>query len=140
MNIIITLPRHLIDEICAGRKTIELRKCFPKLMRPGHDGVFILEKGTKNIICFCTITYIVPVKKTMNTFRAYEKEICIDKEWWLKYISSSKKIYLWGLSGIRKFEPSLNLEVHFHTKYAPQNFSYTQKHFVQSDYGEFLMY
>lgn len=125
MNIIITLPRHLIDEICAGRKTIEVRKSFPKKIIIGKDGVFIIEKGTKNVICFCMISWILPAKKSIHTFNVFKKEIRIDKTWWLKYVGLAKKIYFWSFSDVYKFDQQVNFETALGIKRAPQSFVYT---------------
>ena len=55
MNILITLPKHLIDKIISGEKKFEMRKCLPKNMRLGEDGFFVVEKGTNEVRCWCRV-------------------------------------------------------------------------------------
>lgn len=55
MNILITLPKHLIDKILSGEKEFEMRKCLPKKMKIGEDGFFVVEKGTDNVRCWCRV-------------------------------------------------------------------------------------
>jgi len=46
MNILITLPKNLLEKILSGEKKYEMRKCLPKNMKLGEDGFFVVEKGT----------------------------------------------------------------------------------------------
>lgn len=49
MNIMITLPRDLIDKIISGEKLFEMRKCRPTNVNIGEDGFFVVEKGTNEV-------------------------------------------------------------------------------------------
>ena len=64
MNVLITLPKHLLDKIISGEKKYEMRKCFPKNIKLGKDGFFVVEKGTNEVKCWCRVDFIVEV--TMN--------------------------------------------------------------------------
>lgn len=46
MNILITLPKHLIEKIVSGEKKFEMRKCLPKHMKIG-DWVLALDSTHK---------------------------------------------------------------------------------------------
>lgn len=59
MNILITLPEHLIDSIIRGEKLYEMRKSLPKFMKIGEDGFFAVEKGTNNVRCWCRVDDII---------------------------------------------------------------------------------
>ena len=45
MNILITLPKDLLEKIISGEKEFEMRKCLPKHMKIGEDGFFVVEKA-----------------------------------------------------------------------------------------------
>ena len=51
MNIVITLPNHLIEAIREGRKQYELRLSAPIHLNQSSDGFFVVEKGSSNVIC-----------------------------------------------------------------------------------------
>ena len=42
MNILITLPKYLLDKIISGDKIYEMRKCMPNNFRLVEDGFFIV--------------------------------------------------------------------------------------------------
>ena len=79
MNILITLPKNLLEDILNGKKKYEMRKCFPKQMRIGKDGFFVVEKGTDNVRCWCRVdeveeTYINYFSGKMLAKYFYTKE------------------------------------------------------------------
>ena len=55
MNILITLPKDLLEKIISGEKKFEMRKCLPKNMRIGEDGFFVVEKGSDEVRCWCRV-------------------------------------------------------------------------------------
>ena len=55
MNILITLPKNLLEKIISGEKEFEMRKCLPKHMKIGEDGFFVVEKGTDDVRCWCRV-------------------------------------------------------------------------------------
>lgn len=56
MNIIITLPTHLELAFEMGQKTIELRSQYPRHLRVGEDGFFVVQKGMKGVSIWCRIS------------------------------------------------------------------------------------
>lgn len=103
MNILITLPKQLIDKILSGQKKFEMRKCLPKNMRLGEDGFFVVEKGTNKVICWCRVdvVYGTYMSRACASWLAFS--LCVSAEYIEKY-ANSKKIYLWKISKVVKFQ------------------------------------
>lgn len=77
MNILITLPKHLIEKIMSGEKKYEIRKCLPKSMRLGEDGFFVVEKGTDEVRCWCRVDAITIPATTEGFADKYAKDLCV---------------------------------------------------------------
>lgn len=99
MNILITLPKHLIDSIIRGEKLYEMRKSLPKLMKIGEDGFFAVEKGTSCVRCWCRVD---DVKETfIDHYSAtwYVSRLCVNEEYIERY-AADKKVYLWKIGKV----------------------------------------
>lgn len=121
MNVLITLPKNLIDDIISGKKTYEMRKCLPKYMRVGEDGFFVVEKGTDNIRCWCRVdavklTYIGPI--SANLLSSY---LCVSKKDIVIY-AKRRKVYLWKIGKVKTFAGLKRDPLLF--KRNPQQFAY----------------
>ena len=66
MNILITLPKDLIEKIISGEKVYEMRKCLPKNMTIGVDGFFVVEKGTSDVRCWCRVDKAIDFAKNQK--------------------------------------------------------------------------
>lgn len=101
MNILITLPKHLIDKILSREKKFEMRKCLPKNMKMGEDGFFVVEKGTDKVRCWCR------VDGAMVTFiDHYSAEwlctrLCVSDEYIEKY-ANNRKVYIWKIGKVKE--------------------------------------
>ena len=122
MNILITLPKHLIDKIIKGEKKFEMRKCLPKLMKIGEDGFFVVEKGTNEVRCWCRVDHVISV--VMNEFNAdrLSKNLCVSPQFILDYAPIGKGVYLWEIGKVNVFE-CLRRDSLFVEK-NPQQFAY----------------
>ena len=103
MNILITLPKDLIEAIISGQKKYQVSKSQPKYMRVGEDGFYVVEKGTDKIRCWCrvdevTSPYISP--------------------WYMDL----KRVYVWKIGKVKVFD-SLKRDPLL-IKRNPQNFAY----------------
>ena len=103
MNILITLPKHLIDKIIKGEKKFEMRKCLPKLMKIGEDGFFIVEKGTNEVRCWCRVDNAFETDINYYSARLLASQLCVTKEYITKY-ANAKKVYLWEIGKVNVFE------------------------------------
>lgn len=122
MNILITLPKNLIEEIISDKKIYEMRKCLPKHMKIGSDGFFVVEKGTSNVRCWCRVDYIINQYLDSDSAAWYANKICVSEEYLLKY-ADNKKVFLWKIGKVIKIE-HLDRSSLFVDK-NPQQFAYT---------------
>lgn len=103
MNILITLPKNLIEKIISGEKEFEMRKCLPKNMTIGEDGFFAVEKGTDDIRCWCRVDDIRFTYIDHYSAEWYVSRLCVSAECVENYCNG-KKVYLWKIGKVISFE------------------------------------
>jgi len=103
MNIMITLPKDLIEKIISGEKKFEMRKCLPKHMKLGEDGFFVVEKGTDDVRCWCGVDEVWATYIDHNIARRFATRLCVPKEYIEKY-ANSKMVYLWRIGKVKVFD------------------------------------
>lgn len=103
MNILITLPKDLLENIIAGKKKFEMRKCLPKNVKIGVDGFFIVEKGTDDVKCWCRIDGYIGINMDYFSAKWYAHKVCVSEQYILKY-ANGKKLYLWKIGKVIKIE------------------------------------
>lgn len=103
MNILITLPKHLIDKILSGEKELEMRKCLPKHMKIGEDGFFVVEKGTDDVRCWCRVDEVRETYIDHYSAGWFASRLCVTEEYIEKY-ANSEKVYLWKIGKVVEFE------------------------------------
>lgn len=101
MNVLITLPKHLIDCIIRGEKTYEMRKSLPKLMKLGEDGFFAVEKGTSDVRCWCRVDAVSETYIDSYCAAFFARQLCVSDEYVLKY-AAGKKVILWRIGKVIK--------------------------------------
>ena len=99
MNILITLPKHLIDSIIRGEKLYEMRKSLPKLMKVGEDGFFAVEKGTSNVRCWCRVDDVRETYIDHYCASWFAPRLCVNEEYISRYVTD-KKVYLWKIGKV----------------------------------------
>lgn len=99
MNILITLPKHLIDSIISGEKLYEMRKSVPKLMKVGEDGFFAVEKGTSNVRCWCRVDSICETFIDHYSASWLVSRLCVNEEYIEKY-AADKRVCLWKIGKV----------------------------------------
>ena len=124
MNVLITLPPHLIEAIILGRKTIELRKSRPTLMKIKEDGFFCVEKGTKEVRCWCRCDDMeIRCARDINPFSLVDS-VCVDEGYIRKYLNKANLAYLWHIGKVIEFERG-SLSIHsLLVDKNPQQFAY----------------
>lgn len=132
MNILITLPKHLIDSIIRGEKLFEMRKVLPKFMKIGEDGFFAVEKGTTNVRCWCRVDRVCETYIDHYSAFWFVSRLCVDEEYIIKY-AADKKVYLWKIGKVVELSDldrsSLLVDKN------PQQFAYCSQ-----SYGEYIKY
>jgi len=103
MNILITLPKDLLEKIISGEKELEMRKCIPKHMKIGEDGFFVVEKGTDCVRCWCRVDNWMGTG--MDNYRAhwYANRLCVSQRYIMEY-AKGKMVYLWKIGKVITFD------------------------------------
>lgn len=102
MNILVTLPKHLVEHILSGNKKVEVRKCLPRMMKLGVDGFFVVEKGTDKIRCWCRVDNILPTYIDYYSAELLARRACVSEEYIEKYANGSR-LYLWEIGKVIAF-------------------------------------
>lgn len=123
MNIVITLPPHLVEAFIRGEKTAELRKSYPLHLKTGEDGFFIVTKGTRFVSCWCRVSEIKRLYKTSTLTEEEKQSLFVDDFWIEKYRRGRKSCFMWKTDKIKCFSPSITLDELMVDK-APQQFAY----------------
>lgn len=100
MNILITLPKHLLEKIISGEKTYEMRKCLPKNMRIGEDGFFVVEKGTDKVRCWCRVDSVINTGMNMYVAERFSNDLCVTPQFILDYAPIGKDVWLWKIGKV----------------------------------------
>lgn len=100
MNILITLPKHLIEKIISGEKKFEMKKCLPKNMKLSEDGFFVVEKGTDEVRCWCRVDRCIEVTMTPIAAIQYAGVLGVTPEFVLNYAPVGTKVYLWEIGKV----------------------------------------
>lgn len=130
MNILITLPKTLLEKIISGEKKFEMRKCYPKFMKIGEDGFFVVEKGTSKIRCWCRVDDIFETDINMYSVKLLASQLCVNEQYIRKY-ANGKRVFLWEIGKVITFD-SLSRDSAFVAS-NPQQFAY-----CPLSYGESL--
>jgi len=99
MNILITLPKDLLEKIISGEKKFEMRKCLPKNMKIGEDGFFVVEKGTDDVRCWCRVDEVRETYIDHYSAGWFASRLCVPEEYIEKY-ANGKKVYLWKIGKV----------------------------------------
>lgn len=104
MNVLITLPKHLLDKIISGEKIFEMRKNVPRKMIIGVDGFFVVEKGTDQVRCWCRVDQIIESRMTEIKAAEFSSSLCVSPEFIINYAPEGKKVCLWGIGKVVKLQ------------------------------------
>lgn len=121
MNILVTLPKNLVEKIISGEKKVEVRKCFPKNMKLYSDGFFVVEKGTDNIRCWCRVDDIAYTFADLYSASWLAERACVSEEYIEKYANGGK-LFLWKIGKVITFDSLKRDELHVDKN--PQQFAY----------------
>ena len=106
MNILITLPKNLIEKIISGEKRYEMRKCLPKHMKIGEDGFFVVEKGTDIVRCWCRVDKIMTLNLVMTEkiAKGLSNDLCVSPQFILNYSRTGNDVRLWEIGKVNKLQ------------------------------------
>lgn len=123
MNILITLPKNLLDKILSGEKKFEMRKCLPKNMKLGEDGFFVVEKGTDDVKCWCRVDSVIEISMNEWVSEYYSNDLCVTPRFILNYAPIGTKVFLWEVSKVVKLQDLCRDSLYVDKN--PQQFAYT---------------
>lgn len=127
MNIIITLPIVLIQEIAEGRKLVMIRKSCPTLFNPDGDIVWVKTKGEDKVpMCF-EIDHFERSSDLMAVWERYHSQMGVSQVWWCKYTQDAIEVVIWHIKNVQVFQPNLTFSLSFPNLPAPQSYIYTAK-------------
>lgn len=124
MNIAITLPECLWSNIVSGKKTIELRKNYPKKFEEGIDSVFVILKGSRQVVGWFRVEWFEEITD-VDRFSSHPAEgLCVSNVWVRKYLKDADKCYLWHIGDSCVFEMYKDYHMLFDLSAKPQSFVY----------------
>ena len=122
MNVLITLPKHLLEKIMSGEKKFEMRKTFPLHMKIGEDGFFIVEKGTDKVRCWCRVDQVQVFDMSERLAIQYSRLLCVSPEYIVNYAPNGTRVYMWGIGRVFKLPDLCRWDLKVNKN--PQSFTY----------------
>lgn len=132
MNVLITLPKNLIDTIISGEKTFEMRAVKPHLMKCSEDGFFCVEKGTDNVLCWCQCDYTLKLDVDEVRPDYWSERLAIDEGFVVQYCSNKRSVYMWHIAEVVEFEGGGIKRDELYVDRNPQQFAYCPLSFGRS--------
>ena len=130
MNVLITLPKHLIDKILSGEKTYEMRKCLPKNMKIGEDGFFVVEKGTDEVRCWCRVDSVIHTGMNAYVAEQFSDDLCVTPQFILNYAPVGQDVCLWQIGKVVELQDICRNSLCIDKN--PQQFAYCQLSYGES--------
>lgn len=122
MNVLITLPKELIEQLLCGHKKFEMRKSFPTNLKLGSDGFFVVEKGTHNIRCWCKVDFVMIRNIGPIEAQNLSWDLCVSAEFIRDYARDGKPVLLWGIGCVIELNGLTTKDLGIKTN--PQSFVY----------------
>lgn len=126
MDIIITLPKNLIEKILSGEKTVEVRTRRPLWFNLYNNIVYVVQKGTRRVVMDFTIERFVDVDYAGLLFYYNEGNVGVDLDWLTKYAANKKTFSIWYIGCVTSLDCiDLTLDK-MSVKAAPQSYTYVK--------------
>lgn len=126
MNIVITLPEHLINAIVTGEKKVEIRAGIPRHYNCFTSTVFIVEKGTYFVKAWMTLKGFEKQKEPEIVINKYRGKIGVDEKWVRTYMSQKQYVWIWQIMVAKKMKKNHWLFELSGLRRAPQSYVYTK--------------
>ena len=124
MNIVITLPSNLIQDIMDGKKQVEVRTRNPQRFNPDKDVVWVIEKGTKSIPIMFSIRRFVFYSNWHDSFTNLKEPASVNGKWLYNYCIKHQTIVSWEIGRICEVKFPDNTYKWLGIKTNPLSFSY----------------
>lgn len=126
MDIVITLPKNLIEKILSGEKTVEVRTHRPKLFNLYRDIVYVVQKGTRRIVMNFTIEEFLDVDRDGLISLYNEGIVGVNYDWLMQYAANKKTFSIWCIGCMTSLD-SIDLTLDkMSVKAAPQSYAYVK--------------
>lgn len=123
MDIVITLPSHLWNDIVSGKKKIELRNAFPKKYTHSIDKCYVCAKGENQIVGYFMISSFTKIPNTEMQRERVSSVACINPNWVESYYRKKKEMKAWVIGKVHRFKEPIVLP-YKSIKRSPQSFTY----------------
>ena len=132
MDIVITLPEDLWNEICAGNKEYECRKRIPRNFFRDTDKCFVIIKGTTNVVGWFNICQFLSCVYVDEIKEKYLNKLSISKEWFDKYSKREDVLHLWEIdSVVYLFSMPQNRDSFLGLDFNPQSYAYCHPKYTE---------
>lgn len=120
MNVLITLPKRLVEKILSGEKTLELRSRIP--IRYDDDSrIYVVQKGSRRIRLSFKCPYFLKVKANQESALVYHRFLGISLEEYMSYVSRYKELCFWPITDLKNECSTID---DFNITKNPQSFIY----------------
>ena len=136
MNIVITLPRPLIDKILTGEKKLEVRKSAPLYFNKYSDCVYVCEKGKSKIVAILKIARFRCLKFGLVNIGYAQKHAAVPLEWLFRYLKGHDIFWTWEINEYMQLETPIALADLEDVKCPPQSYVYTQVRLQNLNLGQ----
>ena len=126
MDILITLPKNLIEKILSGEKTVEVITRRPIQFDLFNDIVYVVQKGTRRVVMNFSIEKFDDVDMAGLLFLYNEGKVGVDLNWLTKYAANKKTFSIWYIGCVTSLDCiDLTLDK-MPVKAAPQSYTYVK--------------
>lgn len=125
MDIAITLPKSLWDKIVSGEKSIELRKNQPYHFDIDFDRVYVVLKGSSDIVGYFNIAEFVATSPScLMTSQNWLRKIAVSQDWISHYIEGASLVHLWFIGKVFQYKEPLSRPFTMKLSNNPQSYIY----------------
>lgn len=130
MNVLITLPRKRIAAIVEGRKTIVIKKTFPRRFSTRTDVVLICESGTNLVVAWFKVATFQYEPNPVEIWDLYQNKLCVPFLWFMTYAHGVRPYFLWHIQSAGYLPKPFPRDATFEVQGNPTDYCYTERNFV----------
>ncbi|MBR3163689.1 hypothetical protein IKF15_00060 [Candidatus Saccharibacteria bacterium] len=126
MDILITLPKNLIEKILSGEKTVEVRTRRPIQFDLFNDIVYVVQKGTRRVVMNFSIEKFDDVDMAGLLFLYNEGKVGVDLNWLMQYAANKRMFSIWHIGCVTSMDKIYVYLDDLYIKVAPQSYTYVK--------------
>lgn len=136
MNIVITLPEMMAQQVYEGCKTFIIRKSWPRNFKLTQDTVYICDDKTERVTGMFTIDKIIMTLNKKEIWEKHAAELAMSKQEYEIYCDSKITYYLWHIMLPLQFPTPYSLQDVFNMAKPPLSYNYTDVRWLLDDSWE----